>query len=291
MVASMTGFGRAVGEVEGLTVTVEMKSVNHRFSEISVRMSRQFLTIEDKIKKVISKSLHRGRIEVFISVEGDSLTDRTVRVDWSLLDQYMKALTDVKEKYTLSDTIKMDHLLKNEDVIYVEESANHSEHVEEKIIQVVKNATEQLVIMRNAEGEQLGKDLNIKLKQLLEHTEQLEQYAPSVVKHYHDKVHKRLQEFVSGTIDENRLIQEAAIFADKVDISEELIRIRSHIRQFSEALLQKGAVGRKLDFLVQELNREANTIGSKANDSEIAKIVVELKSIIEKLKEQVQNIE
>ncbi|MGG3888987.1 YicC/YloC family endoribonuclease [Metabacillus fastidiosus] len=287
----MTGFGRAVGEVEGLTVTVEMKSVNHRFSEISVRMSRQFLTIEDKIKKVISKSLHRGRIEVFISVEGDSLTDRTVRVDWSLLDQYMKALTDVKEKYTLSDTIKMDHLLKNEDVIYVEESANHSEHVEEKIIQVVKNATEQLVIMRNAEGEQLGKDLNIKLKQLLEHTEQLEQYAPSVVKHYHDKVHKRLQEFVSGTIDENRLIQEAAIFADKVDISEELIRIRSHIRQFSEALLQKGAVGRKLDFLVQELNREANTIGSKANDSEIAKIVVELKSIIEKLKEQVQNIE
>ncbi|MED4532599.1 YicC/YloC family endoribonuclease [Metabacillus fastidiosus] len=291
MVASMTGFGRAVGEVEGLTVTVEMKSVNHRFSEISVRMSRQFLTIEDKIKKVISKSLHRGRIEVFISVEGDSLTDRTVRVDWSLLDQYMKALTDVKEKYSLSDTIKMDHLLKNEDVIHVEESANHSEHVEEKIIQVVKNATEQLVIMRNAEGEQLGKDLNIKLKQLLEHTEQLEQYAPSVVKHYHDKVHKRLQEFVSGTIDENRLIQEAAIFADKVDISEELIRIRSHIRQFSEALLQKGAVGRKLDFLVQELNREANTIGSKANDSEIAKIVVELKSIIEKLKEQVQNIE
>ncbi|MED4452824.1 YicC/YloC family endoribonuclease [Metabacillus fastidiosus] len=291
MVASMTGFGRAVGEVEGLTVTVEMKSVNHRFSEISVRMSRQFLTIEDKIKKVISKSLHRGRIEVFISVEGDSLTDRTVRVDWSLLDQYMKALTDVKEKYSLSDTIKMDHLLKNEDVIHVEESANHSEHVEEKIIQVVQNATEQLVIMRNAEGEQLGKDLNIKLKQLLEHTEQLEQYAPSVVKHYHDKVHKRLQEFVSGTIDENRLIQEAAIFADKVDISEELIRIRSHIRQFSEALLQKGAVGRKLDFLVQELNREANTIGSKANDSEIAKIVVELKSIIEKLKEQVQNIE
>ncbi|MED4401617.1 YicC/YloC family endoribonuclease [Metabacillus fastidiosus] len=287
----MTGFGRAVGEVEGLTVTVEMKSVNHRFSEISVRMSRQFLTIEDKIKKVISKSLHRGRIEVFISVEGDSLTDRTVRVDWSLLDQYMKALTDVKEKYSLSDTIKMDHLLKNEDVIHVEESANHSEHVEEKIIQVVQNATEQLVIMRNAEGEQLGKDLNIKLKQLLEHTEQLEQYAPSVVKHYHDKVHKRLQEFVSGTIDENRLIQEAAIFADKVDISEELIRIRSHIRQFSEALLQKGAVGRKLDFLVQELNREANTIGSKANDSEIAKIVVELKSIIEKLKEQVQNIE
>ncbi|MEC2074642.1 YicC/YloC family endoribonuclease [Metabacillus fastidiosus] len=291
MVASMTGFGRAVGEVEGLTVTVEMKSVNHRFSEISVRMSRQFLTIEDKIKKVISKSLHRGRIEVFISVEGDSLTDRTVRVDWSLLDQYMKALTDVKEKYSLSDTIKMDHLLKNEDVIHVEESANHSEHVEEKIIQVVKNATEQLVIMRNAEGEQLGKDLNIRLKQLLEHTEQLEQYAPSVVKHYHDKVHKRLQEFVSGAIDENRLIQEAAIFADKVDISEELIRIRSHIRQFSEALLQKGAVGRKLDFLVQELNREANTIGSKANDSEIAKIVVELKSIIEKLKEQVQNIE
>lgn len=291
MVASMTGFGRAVGEVDQLTITVEMKSVNHRFSEMSVRMPRQFSTIEDKIKKVIAKSVHRGRIEVFVSIEGNSLVDRTVRVDWPLLDQYMQALTDVKKKYSLNGEITIDHLLTIDDVITVEELANQSEYIEERIIEVVKEAVDQLVIMRTSEGEQLKLDLNEKLSQLLEHTEQLEKYAPSVVKHYYDKLYKRLQEFVSGTIDENRLIQEVALFADKVDVSEELTRIKSHIGQFTETLLQTGTIGRKLDFLVQELNREANTIGSKANDHEIAKIVVELKSIIEKLKEQVQNIE
>jgi uncharacterized protein (TIGR00255 family) len=291
MVCSMTGYGRSSIGNDKLTITAEMKSVNHRFFEINVRMPRQLMSIEDKIKKVISSIIYRGRVELYITIEGESLADRFIEVDWNLLDQYVQAAASMRNRYDLHNELQLSDLLKLDNIFTIGEQEKGNEEIQSMIFLAVKDAAEKLKEMRSAEGAHLKSDLLKQLSILESYVSDIEKYAPQVVIRYKQRLEKKMAELSEGAIDESRMITEAALFADRADIVEEITRIRSHISQFRETMLKEESIGRKLDFLVQELNREANTIGSKANDKDIAKCSVELKSVIERLKEQVQNIE
>jgi uncharacterized protein (TIGR00255 family) len=291
MVTSMTGFGRSKKETDSFFVSVEVKTVNHRFSEFYIRMPRQFNQIEDKIKKKLSSSIHRGRIEVYITVEGEGMVQRKVLVDWDLLDHYVKSIEKIQQKYVLEHGLSLRDLLSNEDIIHIEENETGNEDLERIVLEAVEEAMLSVKQMRDTEGYALGKDVSSRLQRFQEIVIDVEKMAPTVVNMYRERLSKRIDEFVGAQVDEARILTEVAIFADKADINEELTRLNSHIKQFEKILTLREPIGRKLDFLLQEMNREVNTIGSKANDSEIAKEVVDMKSILEKMKEQVQNIE
>jgi uncharacterized protein (TIGR00255 family) len=291
MVYSMTGFGRGKKESNHLTVTVEIKSVNHRFCEISVRMPRQLLMFEDKIKKVILQYVKRGRIEVFVNVEGEGLTKKKLQVDWQLLSDYYQNLQDANERFSLQDHVTLLQLFNLEGVTEIVEEETGNEEIEQLLIDATHEAALQLKGMRELEGQALLNDIKDQLSLLSESALKIKMAAPEVVEQYRERMVKRVSEFLQGVIDEARILTEVAIFAEKADINEELKRINSHIEQFTATMHSNVPIGRKLDFLVQELNREINTIGSKANDSRIALHVVEMKSALEKIKEQVQNIE
>ncbi len=287
----MTGFGRSKKESERLSVTVEIKTVNHRFCEFYFRMPRTLLKIEDKLKKKLSDYILRGRVEVFVTLTGEAVVNRKVQIDWNLLDDYYQYINAIKEKYGLNEQISLKELVNREELITIEESDEENDELETLVLAAVEEAALSLKQMRQTEGEALADDISDNLNQLNSRAIQLKEYAPIVVNQYKDRITKRMQDYLSGQIDEARIVTEVAIFAEKVDINEELTRLNSHIQQFQKTLLLKESVGRKLDFLVQEMNREVNTIGSKANDSTIAGEVVEMKSLLEKIKEQVQNIE
>lgn len=291
MVVSMTGFGRSKITKDSFSVSVEVKTVNHRFTEFNIRMPRQFNKIEDKIKKKLISSIHRGRIEVFVTIEGEGIMDRHVRVDWELLEQYVHSLEKIKQKYALIEGPSLRDLLSSEEIIHFEERESGNEDLEKLVLQAVEEATQSVGQMRKIEGNALEKDIRTHLMCIQDIVRELTKIAPTVVEFYKDRLTKRIHEFVGGQIDEARILTEVAIFSDKADINEELTRLNSHIKQFDHILSLSEPIGRKLDFLLQEMNREVNTIGSKANDSLIAKEVVEMKSILEKMKEQVQNIE
>jgi uncharacterized protein (TIGR00255 family) len=291
MVVSMTGFGRSKITKDSFSVSVEVKTVNHRFTEFNIRMPRQFNKIEDKIKKKLISSIHRGRIEVFVTIEGEGIMDRHVRVDWELLHQYVHLLEKIKQKYALIEGPSLRDLLASEEIIHFEERESGNEDLEKLVLEAVDEATQSVGQMRKIEGNALEKDIRTHLMCIQDIVRELTKIAPTVVEFYKDRLTKRIHEFVGGQIDEARILTEVAIFSDKADINEELTRLNSHIKQFDHILSLSEPIGRKLDFLLQEMNREVNTIGSKANDSLIAKEVVEMKSILEKMKEQVQNIE
>ncbi|MDF2536336.1 MAG: hypothetical protein K0R18_2498, partial [Bacillales bacterium] len=290
MVKSMTGFGRSQRESNDLFLTVEIKTVNHRFCEYHIRMPRQLLKIEEKIKKQLN-SIHRGRVEVFVTLGGNGAVHRKVNIDWLLLEEYYQYIVKIKEKYMLQSDVSIHDLLQREEWLQVEEVDFGNEELEKLVNITVQEAANQLMAMRIAEGKELEADIRKQLLLLEDSINEVKQYAPLVVMQYKERLAKRLTDFISGALDEQRFITEVAIFADKADINEELTRLHSHIRQFEETLTEGEPIGRKLDFLLQEMNREVNTIGSKANDSKIAKEVVEMKSLLEKVKEQVQNIE
>ncbi|MED3624284.1 YicC/YloC family endoribonuclease [Neobacillus thermocopriae] len=291
MVMSMTGFGRGKAESSFFTVNVEVKTVNHRFCEINIRMPRQLLKIEDKIKKKLNEHIRRGRAEVYINIEGEGAITRKLHVDWNLIEDYFQFITELKEKFSINGTVTLADILNRQDLIHIEECESGNEELEELVITAVNDAVLKLVEMRKLEGEVLKKELLDIIARVETHLMELQTHAPMVVQMFKDRVIKRMQEFVNGQLDETRILTEVAIFSEKADINEEITRLRSHIGQFIQALNEKDPIGRKLDFLIQEMNRETNTIGSKANDSTIAKKVVEIKSLLEKLKEQVQNIE
>lgn len=291
MVISMTGFGRGKKESDSFSVNVEVKTVNHRFSEMNIRMPRQLLKIEDKLKKKLNQHIRRGRIEVYVSVEGEGAVTRKVHVDWNLVEEYYQFIKQTREKYGIEGTITLQDLLSRTDLIHIEESEAGNEELENLVLTATEEAVVLLKQMRMAEGEELKKDLLAILSQLEANVFELQRFAPAVVQSFKDRLTKRMQEFVNGQLDETRILTEVAVFADKADINEEITRLKSHTQQFLQTVNEQEPIGRKLDFLVQEMNREANTIGSKANDSNIAKKVVEIKSLLEKLKEQVQNIE
>ncbi|MGX1900285.1 YicC/YloC family endoribonuclease [Thermolongibacillus altinsuensis] len=291
MILSMTGFGRSKKENENMSIMVEMKSVNHRFCEISIRMPRQWMMFEDKIKKVVMEHVSRGRVEVFVTIQGEELVERKLQVDWRLLDEYNEVLTQMCDRFGLQQDVSLLHFLSFPHAMEVIEEPTKNEEIVSLLVDATKEAALQLRSMREQEGKALLDDLLQQLEKIEQCAKRIEMLAPKVVAQYRERIHKRVSEFLQGTVDENRILTEVAIFAEKIDINEELKRIYSHIEQFRMTVRQQEAVGRKLDFLVQELNREINTIGSKANDHEIAAQVVEMKSALEKIKEQVQNVE
>jgi uncharacterized protein (TIGR00255 family) len=291
MIVSMTGFGRANESTTSLRVTVEVKSVNHRFCEIHLRMPRQLMVIEDKIKKAVNEYVNRGRIELFLTVDGEGIVKRKVEIDWGLMDNYYRLLKQAKERYSLNEDVTLQQLIDLEDVTSVVEEGNDHPELQSLIIKTVHLAMKQLKEMREIEGKQLFIKIKEQILHIMNIVNKISDLAPNVVQQYHERITKKVSEYVSGTVDESKLMTEVAVFAEKADISEELTRLKSHANQFNDTLQTNGAVGRKLDFIVQEMNRETNTIGAKANDQCIAKHVVEIKSLLERVKEQVQNIE
>ncbi|MEH7333414.1 YicC/YloC family endoribonuclease [Neobacillus drentensis] len=291
MVISMTGFGRGKADSGSFSVNVEVKTVNHRFCEMNIRMPRQLLKIEDKIKKKLNQHIRRGRVEVYVSLEGEGAVTRKLHVDWKLIEEYYQFIKEVHGKYGIEGTVTLQDLLNRSDLIHIEESEAGNEDLENLVLAATEEAVLLLKQMRTSEGEEIKKDLIAIISQLESIIFELQKFAPLVVQSFKERLTKRMVEFVNGQLDETRILTEVAVFADKADINEEITRLKSHIQQFLQALTDQEPIGRKLDFLVQEMNREANTIGSKANDSNIAKMVVEMKSLLEKLKEQVQNIE
>ncbi|WP_066053086.1 YicC/YloC family endoribonuclease [Robertmurraya korlensis] len=291
MVKSMTGFGRSIRSNEHIKVTVEVKTVNHRFAEYHFRIPRSISNFEDKLKKKLNEYIKRGRIEVFIAVEGEGLTNRKLSVDWNLLQDYLQYIKEIQDRFQIQEEVPLKDILKRDEIFSIEEQESGNEYMEELVLDALLEAAQFCVNMREAEGKALQQDIRSHIEKIQSTVEALRQYAPTVTLQYANRLKKRIQEYVDLQLDEMRIVTEVAIFADKADINEELTRLDSHIVQFNRFLNDQEPVGRKLDFLVQEMNRETNTIGSKANDAKIAAEVVELKSLIEKIKEQIQNIE
>jgi uncharacterized protein (TIGR00255 family) len=292
MVVSMTGFGRGKAESEKNAVTVEMKSVNHRFCEVMVRMPRQLVDVEDKLKKIVGESIKRGRIEVFVTVSGERSSTKSLQTDYSLLQQYVEALKTIEKEQNLPpQSLSFQDILEMEGVFTTHDEEGDNTEVKELVQEAARKAVSELYKMRQNEGERLKEDLMNRMCQIEKSCEEIAKLAPTVSEQYRERIQKKLQEHLGDSFDEQRVLTEVAIFAEKADISEEITRINSHIREFKETLESGAQMGRKLDFLVQELNREGNTIGAKAHSSSIASLVIDIKTNLERIKEQVQNIE
>jgi uncharacterized protein (TIGR00255 family) len=293
MIVSMTGYGRESVTTEKHTVTVEMKSVNHRFLEISVHLPHSLLMFEDQIRQWVKRYVQRGKTDIFVSFAGEELVSGKLEVDWNLLRQYVQAVNETKEQFALPSNLTADQLLQVNEAFSVSERDVGVEHVKETLFQAVGGAAAKLLDMRRDEGTHLHDDLMLRLTKVDTCLGKLKEQAPNVVSNYRISLQKKVQDYIEGKLDiENeRFLTEIAIFADKANIDEELTRLESHVKQFTSILSEGGVVGRKLNFLLQEMNREANTIGSKGNDVHISNQVVEMKSELEKMKEQIQNVE
>ena len=299
MLKSMTGFGRGQYEDENFSITVEMKTVNHRYNEVAIRLPRFLNPLEDKIRKTILKTVNRGRIDVFINADYTTSENCTLKVDKNLAAAYHKALQEVGaaiglEELNINSAQEVMYLSRCQDVINVKEGFFDVETVWHKVEQAVNEALKNLVSMRETEGGNIYGDFIYRADLIAEKLTQIEARSPMVVEEYQAKLTDRLNNLLADhniTVEPERLLQEVAIFADRASITEEIVRLKSHIKQFKNIINSDQPVGRKLDFLIQEFNREANTIASKANDYTLAQIVVEIKAEIEKIREQIQNIE
>ncbi|MBQ8536441.1 MAG: YicC family protein [Clostridia bacterium] len=288
---SMTGYGRRQLSADGREMTVELKTVNHRFLDLSFRMPRNLGFLEEIIRKELPKQLKRGHVDVFIAYRNTRADAREVRVDESLLKAYQEAMAKAAAQVTAENDVRLSHMVQFPEVLTVQEREEDQEAVSALAHEALNLALEDVKAMRTREGEALKADLTFHLKELERLAALIAQQAPEVAKAYRARLEARLAQLPIEPVEPQRLAQEVAIFADKCAIDEELSRLSSHVTQFYQMLEAKGETGRKLDFLVQELNREINTIGSKASDAAITQWVVDAKSEIEKLREQVQNVE
>lgn len=292
MIRSMTGFGRGESKGDGKTFIIEIKTVNHRYSDVFVKMPRSISFLEDKVRELVNKSVSRGKIDVYITYEEIGEDSRTVVLDEALANAYLKTLTQARDKFGLKDDLSVSLLTRFPDVLKVEKVEEDEDKIWELLKVALENALRSLVSMRENEGQELKNSLCERSEYIESILKIIVGRAPEVVKEYKQKLESRIQDILDQkTIDETRLAMEVAIFADRCSIDEEIVRLGSHLGQLREALQMQQPVGRKLDFLVQEMNREINTIGSKANDLIITKNVVEIKSEVEKIREQIQNIE
>lgn len=292
MVKSMTGFGRGENTGEYKQVTVEIKSVNHRYSEIWVKLPRHYSLLEETVRKYLLSHISRGRLEVYIKLDETGEKERQVQVDKELALAYHRALKELAVLTGTSADVNVIQIAQLPDVLKIEELQETLDDVWKDILPALEQAIRVLIEMRQQEGEKLKADLEERLEYLHLLHARIEEKSPLVVGHYREKLQTRLREMLeAGQVDENRIALEVALFADRSSISEELVRLSSHLQQFEQILRENNPIGRKLDFLLQEMNREVNTIGSKANDLDITQYVVEMKSELEKLREQVQNIE
>ena len=292
MILSMTGYGRARQVLNGREITVELRGVNARFLEYSSRLPRAFAFLEDPLKKLVAARVSRGKVELSLTVQNTNAADTVVTVNWPLAKGYRDAMTALSEQLELKNDMSVSLIARMPDVLAQTAAPLDEEALWADVQAVAGQAVDTFLTMRAAEGEKLRADLLSHLDVVEQLVGRIEANTAGRVKAYSDKLYARLQELLADrSIDESRLVTEAAIFADKTAIDEETVRLHSHIAQYRDILSGDGPVGRKLDFLTQELNREANTIGSKCQDVDITRLVVELKSEIEKLREQLQNLE
>ena len=292
MVKSMTGYGRAEDTLNGCTITVELRSGNNRYLDCNVRMPRLYLFAEETIKSRVQNTISRGKVDVFVTLDSTGGEQVQVSVNHPLADGYYAALTQLAERYGLSKDISVSLLSRFPDVLLAEKAEEDVEQRAQDICSVLDRALADFDQMRTREGARLEADVLSRAARIEELVGKVEERSPQTVAEYRAKLEARMNEVLSNTqLDPARILTEAAIFADKVAVDEETVRLRSHIGQLRHMLEQGGATGRKLDFLIQEFNREANTIGSKCSDIDIARHVVDIKAEIEKIREQVQNIE
>lgn len=288
----MTGFGRYAALVDGRNIVVEIKSVNHRYFEFSSRISRGYGFLDEKLKSYLQTRIARGKVDVYVSIETLEDGEAQVLVNHDLASGYVRAFRELAERYALEDDLSVSVLARCPDVFSVHRTPEDENRVWESVRQVFDRAFASFVTMREAEGMRLKEDVLQRARTILEIVEKIELRSPQTLEEYRQKLLARLREMLGDVkIDEQRILTEAAIFADKIAIAEETVRLRSHFSQMHAMLESNEAVGRKLDFIVQEMNREANTIGSKASDAQIAHMVVDIKAEIEKIREQIQNIE
>ncbi|MDD2218196.1 MAG: YicC family protein [Eubacteriales bacterium] len=294
MIKSMTGFGKGEYDDSKRSIIVEIKTVNHRYTDISVRMPRRYTFAEDKIKSTIKKTVKRGKVDISIIVDNVAEGDVKVRLNAPVAKQYYENLNELKVLFGMEDDINLEFLAGFPDVIKTVPDVEDEEEITNALLKAVDIAGDNLDKMRIAEGNKLADDLIMRAGMIRDFTSQIEEKAPLVKGLYLAKLRDRIKDLIGDSIQiaEDRILLEAAVFADKCNITEELVRLDSHIIQLNNIITESnGADGKKLDFLVQEMNREANTIGSKANDIGITNVMLEIKSEIEKIREQVQNIE
>lgn len=292
MIKSMTGFGRVQETVDGMNITVELRSVNHRYFEFAAKVPRTYGFLEEKLKTFTNSLVARGKVECYVAVEQLEESETTVSVNAALAKGYVDALRQLSEMFSLTADISAAALSRYPDVLVLQKTAADEERIWNAVCTVAEKAVHRFIEMRETEGEKLKADILSRADTILEHVAFVETRSPQTVKEYNEKLKQRMEELLGNTqFDEQRLLTEAAIFADKIAVDEETVRLRSHIAQLRTFMEADEPIGRKLDFLVQEINREANTIGSKAQDVEIAKRVIAIKAEVEKIREQVQNIE
>lgn len=292
MMKSMTGYGSASGVSGKLCVTIELKSVNNRFLDCSIKMPRAYVSAEERLKAGIKSAISRGKVDVFVSVDLSQAEEVEIALNESVADSYMRVLRAISERYGIPVNADALSLARIADVLSIKERKTDTDALAEDMAEILSGAINDFNEMRLREGEKMEADIGLRLDEIERLTELIEERSPRIVDEYRAKLLARMTELLqSTTADEARILTEAAIFADRVAVAEETVRLRSHIAQFREIMQSSEPIGRKLDFLVQELNREANTIGSKANDSDMARLVVDMKSEIEKVREQIQNIE
>ena len=291
-ILSMTGYGSAKGTVEGLNITAELKSVNNRYLDVSVRLPRGFLFAEEAIKAAVQQHISRGKVDVFLTVDSSQAADTVVRVNEPLLRAYLDAIDSIAAEHGLQNDVTALSVARFPDVLSVEKAEADQDALRAGLVALMDEALAEYDRMRLREGQKLREDVESRLVTIEALVTEVETHAPETVEAYHNRLRQKLESVLEGKdVDEARVITECAVFADRVAVDEETVRLRSHIAQMRQMLAAGSPFGRKADFLIQEFNREANTIGSKCQNADIAKVVVDLKSEIEKIREQIQNIE
>lgn len=292
MLKSMTGYGRAQKVLNGRDITVEIRSVNHRYYEYTSRIPRTYSYIDEKLKALLKTGISRGKVDVAVTINNIEGKDSEIAVNKNIAEGYVSALRGISDELGLKDDLTLSNLIKLPDIFNIQKTPDDEEMVWNDVYEVTNEALEKFIDMRGVEGKLLGENIIEKADYILEMVEKVEELSPQTVENYRNRLYKKLSEVLEDkNIDDQRILTEAAVFSEKIAVDEETVRLRSHISQLKTILESDEAVGRKLDFVVQEINREVNTIGSKAQDLNVTKIVVEMKSEIEKIREQIQNIE
>ena len=292
MIKSMTGYGKGEFIGENRKYIVEVKSVNHKYLEFGFKLPKSLSIFEDNIRKLISSYITRGKIEVSVRFENFSEIGKNIRFDDELIKQYLSEFNRISEKFSIENDLKLSNLIQIDNIMKLEQSNENNDLILNELLQAVKIAVENFVDMRKTEGDKISSNLIEKLDVLQENIQKIEKLSYNIVDEYKEKLESRLKEYTDeNKIDTNRILTEIIIFADKMTIDEEIIRFKSHINQFRNELKNENSVGKKLDFIIQEMNRETNTIGSKTNSLEITNLVIYNKTIIENIREQIQNIQ
>lgn len=292
MIRSMTGYGRSQKVLNGREILVEIRSVNHRYYEYNSRMPRAYNYIDEKLKVLLKSKISRGKVDVSVTINNIEGRDTEIAINKGVAEGYVNALRSVAEELNVVDDLTLSKLIKLPDVFNVQKTPDNEEEVWDDVAETAAEALERFVAMRETEGEKMRLDVLEKSSSILEMVASIEELSPKTVGNYRERLYRKLSELLENRdIDEQRILTEAAVFADKVAVDEETVRLRSHISQLRELVDSDESVGRKLDFIVQEMNREVNTIGSKSQDLGITKLVVDMKAELEKIREQIQNIE